>query len=425
MSKFNIVISILLICSLAQAKGDWPDFRGPAGNGHVLSAETGQVPIEWSETKNVKWKTAIPHKGWSSPVVFGKRVWLTTATEDGHDFFVLCVNAETGEILVNKKVFHSDNPEALGNNLNCYAAPSPVVEDGRVYVHFGSYGTACLNAETFEVIWQRSDLECRHFRGPGSSPILFENLLILTMDGVDVQYLVALDKTTGKNVWKTPRTVDFKDLGPDGKPLLEGDQRKAFSTPLLIEFKEKLQMLTLGAKAVYAYNPKTGLELWQVRHPSYSGAARPVYGNGIVYFAIGFDPVGFIAVRVDGKGDVSDSHVLWQTKRSVPRMPSPILTGELLFWVTDNGIANCVDAKTGARIWKHRLGGNYCSSPILVGEHLYFFDRDGKGIVLKAASELHTVAVNRLDEGLMASPAVTGNALIVRTKTHLYRIQAE
>ena len=223
------------------ARADWPEFRGPSSNGYVAaesSKEATKLPLTWSESENVRWKTPIPGLGWSTPVVMGGQIWLTTATEDGHDFSILCVDAATGKVVHNKKLFHCDSPEPLGNNVNCYAAPSPAIEPGRFYAHFGSYGTACVDTATGNVLWQRDDLKCRHYRGPSSSVVLFDNLVILTFDGVDLQYTVALDKQTGKNVWKTDRDVKWNDQDVTGKGaeeakrMLDGDHRKAHSTPV-------------------------------------------------------------------------------------------------------------------------------------------------------------------------------------------------
>ena len=223
-SLLSLLALVLLFIGGPAARADWPEFRGPWGDGHASAPGDTQpvgLPLHWSETNNVKWKTEIPYRGWSTPVVMGGQVWLTTATLEGHDFFAIGLDAETGVIRFNEKVFHSDNPEPLGNgaSMNCYATPSPVIEPGRVYVHFGSFGTACLDTGTGKVLWQRTDMQCRHYRGPASSLIIFENLLILTMDGVDVQYHIALDKQTGETVWKTNRSVawnDENDAGPHG-----------------------------------------------------------------------------------------------------------------------------------------------------------------------------------------------------------------
>ena len=233
------------------------------------------LPLHWSETENVSWKTPIPDRGWSTPVVLGGQVWLTTATIDGHDFFAICVDARTGQIRFNEKLFHCDNPEPLGNDVNAYATPSPVIEPGRVYVHFGSYGTACLDTRTGKVLWDRKDLRCRHYRGPSSSPIVFRNMLILTFDGVDLQYLIALDKNTGRTIWKTDRSVAWNDENVPGAMAREGDLRKAHSTPLIAEVNGGLQLLSAGAKAAYGYDPLTGHELWKVRYPAWSAAPRP------------------------------------------------------------------------------------------------------------------------------------------------------
>jgi outer membrane protein assembly factor BamB len=424
MSRYWIVLVLFVMAATAQA--DWPRFRGSSGDGLATrpgSAKRIGLPVRWSETENVAWKTAIPHLGWSSPVVMDGQVWLTTATAEGHDFYVICVDADSGAIRFNERLFHAADPEPLGNPLNSYASPTPVVEPGRVYVHFGSYGTACLDTATFEVLWKRSDLPCRHYRGPGSSVILFEDLLILTMDGVDVQYLVALDKATGRTVWKTDRTADWDDLDAEGKPRDEGDMRKAYTTPLIVEADGAVQMISVGAKAFYGYDPRTGRELWKVNMPAFSGAAGPVYRDGIVYVVTGFGQTELMAVRIDGAGDVTDSHVLWKTARTVPRTPSPVLVGDLLFTINDTGIAVCLDAATGEAIWQDRIRGNYAASLLYADGNVYCFNQNGTSTVFKAARRFEVVATNTLDAGCMASPAVAGRALILRTKTHLYRIE--
>src|SRR5262245_51387273 len=275
------------------AAGDWPEFRGPTGDGHVADGQTLGLPLEWSEEKNVRWKTPIHGRGWSTPVVMDGKIWLTTATEDGKDYFVVCVDANTGEVLHDKQLFHKDEPEPQGNPVNSYASCSSAIEPGRVYVHFGSVGTACLDSKTGEVIWQRDDLPCRHYRGASSSVVLFENLAILTMDGADFQYLVALDKNTGENVWKTDRDVEWNDENLTGEyakyaeMAKEGDFRKAHSTPLIVEADGKLQMLSGGAKAMFSYDPRTGKEYWRVHYDDWSVAPRPLYQDGMTYIVTG------------------------------------------------------------------------------------------------------------------------------------------
>ena len=404
------------------ASANWPDFRGPTFDGRAPATSTG-LPLQWSETNNVAWKTAIPHKGWSTPVTLGKQLWLTTASEDGRDYFALCVDADSGKILFNERLFHTDVPEPLGNKLNSYASPSPVIEAGRVYVHFGSYGTACLDTSSFKVIWKRDDLPCKHFRGPGSSPALFNDLLILTMDGIDLQYIVALDKKSGKTVWKTDRTANWNDIEADGQPRGGGDFRKAYSTPLIVDFKGTKQMITVGSKAAYAHDPQSGRELWKLDHVGFSPAARPVSDGTNVFISTGNGKAEMIAVRLGGKGTLTEADILWRNSRGTPRMPSPVLVGELLFLLSDGGIATCLETATGKELWQERLGGECAASMLSVGDRLYCFSQDGKATVLKAARTFEIVAVSRLDSGFMASPAVLGNALILRTKTHLYRIE--
>ena len=427
-------LAILLVATFPfGAFADWPEFRGPFGNGYVAAegaTEPIGLPTTWSETENVRWKTAIHDRGWSTPVVLGGQVWLTTATEDGHDFYAICVDADSGQILHNKKLFHCDAPEPLGNNVNCYATPSPAIEPGRVYVHFGSYGTACLDTATGDVLWQRDDLPCRHYRGPSSSVVLFENLVILTLDGADLQYVVALDKKTGATVWKTDRDVAWNDQNVTGKSpeaakrALDGDMRKAHSTPLVIKTPDgRPQMLSGGAMAAFAYDPHTGNEQWRIEFDDFSVAPRPIYHDGIAYMVTG-TRAELWAIRTDAKGNVSDSDsVLWQLKSRVGKTASPILIDGLIYLVSDDGIINCIDAASGNPVWQKRIGGAFAASPIYGDGHLYFCDRDGQSTIVKPGQEFESVATNTLDDGLMASPAVDGRALILRTKTHLYRIE--
>jgi len=406
------------------AAEEWPEFRGPYGNGLVsVPGDTmaSGIPLSWSETENVRWKIKIPHSGWSTPVVQNGQVWLTTAALDGKDFFVICVNAEDGKVVFNNKLFHCDSPEPLGNIVNGYASPSPAIEKGRVYVHFGSYGTACLDTSNCKVIWQRQDLPCRHFRGPGSSLIIFENLLILTMDGIDVQYMVALDKNTGKTIWKTDRTAEWNDLDAQGKPMMDGDFRKAYSTPLVADVNGKFQLLTTASKASYSYDVRTGKELWKIHHSRYSVATRPLFSHGLALISTGGE---LLAIKPDGRGDVTDTHVAWKVTSAVPRMSSPVIVDDLLYMVNEDGTATCLEVATGKQVWQERIRGSYYASPISVDGRVYFFSVAGKTTVLKTGRTYELLGTNVLDDGFMASPAVSGKALFLRTKTSLYRIES-
>jgi outer membrane protein assembly factor BamB len=427
----SLFVSVALLLTLAgvaaPARADWPDFRGPWGDGHVSAPGNAKpigFPLHWSETENVKWKTAIPFRGWSTPVVMDGQVWLTTATEDGHDFFALCVDAETGKILFNEKLFHCDTPEPLGNNVNSYATPSPVMEHGRVYVHFGSYGTACLDTATAHVVWQRDDLKCRHYRGPSSSPILFENLLILTFDGVNLEYTVALDKATGRTVWKTDRSVAWNDENDPGQMAKDGDRRKAHSTPLIVQTGGQFQMLSPGAKAAYSYDPRTGRELWRVHYTDWSAAPRPLFDHGLAYFITGLTKDELWAVKADGQGDVTDTQVLWKAKTHVGKYASPILVDGLIYTAAEESFVSCLEAATGNVVWTERIGGGYQASPIYADGRLYFFNQQGTTTVLKPGRACDVLATNTLASGFMASPAVAGKAFFLRTRDHLYRIES-
>lgn len=420
----------------------WPDYRGPQGDGHAAAPGDNKIyglPLHWSETQNVKWKTAIPLLGLSSPVVQDNQVWLTTATEDGHDFYVLCVDATTGKILLNEKVFHSDDPQSLGNGSrdNSYATPSAVIEPGRVYVHFGSFGTACLDTDSRKVLWQRDDLPCWHYRGASSSPLIFENLLILTFDGADLQYHVALDKRTGKTVWKTDRSANWNDEHIDKQMVKDGDWRKAHSTPLIVNFQGAPLMFSPGAKAAYGYDPRTGKELWRVDHEAYSTAPRPIFHDGHFIFVTGFSKGAEMwSVKAGGKGVVTDTHVSWKLGISFPKYSSPVLVDDLIYFAMDDAFLLCIEAKTGKTVWKERVGGRFRACPIYADGRLYFCNLEGVTTVIKPGREFEILATNQLakDEphddprrgpGFMASPAPVGNALFLRTRHNLYRIETD
>jgi outer membrane protein assembly factor BamB len=408
------------------ARADWPEFRGPTGDGKV-EGNRG-LPLHWSETENVKWKTAIPNRGWSTPVIFGKQIWMTDATVDGHDFYAICVDEDTGKVLYDVPLFHSDNPEPLGNgsSMNCYATPSAVIEPGRVFVHFGAFGTACLDSNSGKVIWKRDDLKCRSYRGPASSVVSFGNMIILTFDGADLQYVIALDKKTGKTVWKTDRSVEWNDqIGAVTQMVKEGDHRKAHSTPLIVTDKDSGRplMLSAGAKAAYGYDPITGKELWRVQFDDFSSAPRPVYGDGVAYFVSGMTKRILLAVKTDGKGDITDSGIKWKLRQHIGVYASPLLIDGLIYTAADESFVTCVVAATGEVVWTERIGGSYAASPLYADGRMYFFSEDGTTTVLKPGRTFESLAKNTLENGFMASPAVDGKAFYLRTKSALYRIE--
>ena len=404
---------------------EWPQFRGPTADGISLATN---VPLTWSTNQNLKWKVPVPGRGRSSPVLLGDRIWLTTAFETNVRTFsagpdrmqqaervvigVVCLDRATGKQLYYKELFPVDNPPAV-NFFNSYATPTPVAEAGRLYCDFGTFGTACLDANSGEVLWKRQ-LPLEHFQGPGSSPALYRNLLILVRDGGDQQYIAALDTRTGQTVWKSDRP-------PLSTPVRMF--RKSYSTPLVFEAAGKEQMVVPGAQWFVSYDPESGKEIWRVDNgKGETVAPRPVYGNGLVYLSTGvYRPKPQLwAVRVDGQGDVTAPHVAWKLPSSIGFMASPLLLGRELYLLSDDGFVTCVDAANGEILNKVRAGGNYAASPTCAEGRIYCFSREGKTLVLKANKDLTVLAENQLDGPLFASPAFVNSAIYVRTDSDLY-----
>jgi outer membrane protein assembly factor BamB len=402
------------------AADSWPGFRGPHGNGH---ADAANLPETWSETENVRWKTPVPHRGWSTPLVHGNQIWLTTATEDGHDFSALCLDRATGRVLHETKLFHADKPEPLGNDMNGYASPTGWLEDGRVFLHFGSYGTACLATDDFRVLWKRTDLPCRHYRGPGSSLFNWKDTIILTMDGVDVQYLCALDKATGATRWRTDRNTEFDDLGADGKPVDNGDYRKSYTTPMLVEVDGKPQIVSSSSKATVAYDPDSGREIWRTTYKGFSNASLPAVAGNLVAINTGHGKANLQAFRITAAttGDIT-AQLVWEQTKNIPTRSSPIVAGGLIFTTSDQGLIGAIDPADGSLLFSERTGGSISASPLFADGKLFFSTERGDTTVVQPDRTFTKIAVNRLDDGLMASPVAAGNCLYLRTRTHLYCI---
>jgi outer membrane protein assembly factor BamB len=393
----------LLLCGFSRRlyAQDWPQFRGPDGQGH--SSEHA-LPLTWSERENVRWKVPIPGRGWSSPAILGNRIWLTTATNGGRSLHAICLDRDSGRQSQTVELFHLADAERI-NGKNSYASPTPLLEGDSVYLHYGPYGTACIR-NSGETVW-KTRLKYTPEHGPGGSPVLFEDLLIISCDGQDIQYVVALDKATGKIRWKTSR-----------------DGYQAYTTPLVIQAAGRTQLISPGAHRAIAYDPRTGKEIWWVRYgQGFSNVPRPVFGAGLVFICTGFFEPQVLAVRPDGKGDVTNSQVAWTLKRGAPLTPSPLLVGEELYVVSDNGIATCLDAKTGNPHWRERLGGNFSASPVSAGDRIYFLNEDGQTTVIASGRQFQKLATNHLDGGTLASIAVSAGALFIRTHENLYRLE--
>jgi outer membrane protein assembly factor BamB len=415
-----LTLSILALLIAPAMADNWPQFRGPSGDG-ISGAKS--LPLTWDEQHGVKWKTFIHGKAWSSPVVWDKQIWMSTATPDGHELYAVCVDLNSGQIVHDLKVFDIANPQYC-IDFNSYASPTPCIEAGRVYVTFGAPGTACLDTATGKVIWARTDFVCNHFRGAGSSPTLYKNLLIMNFDGSDFQYIAALDKETGRTVWRTDRDVDYADIQADGQPLAKGDFRKAFSTPRVASFDGRDVLVSLGSKALYGYEPMTGKEIWRVEvKSSFSGSDTPIFGDGMIFYGTGHGESELMAVRPQGQGNITDHAIVWRIHRHVPTRSSALLADGLIYTVSDAGIVNCVDAKTGAEVWHGRIDGEYSASPILADGRIYFCNQKGLTTVIQPGREFKVLAENALPDGFMACPAVVGKSLLFRTRTHLYRIE--
>lgn len=414
----NLLIACMCLFTTA-AWADWPQFRGPNQDGIVPmpeGKETIGLPTKWSETENVVWKTPVHDHGWSSPIILGNQIWLTSATEDGKKMFVFCIDKTNGKIVFEKLLFTVDSPRPLGNDVNTYASCTAAIEEGRVYVHFGSYGTAAIDTKTFKTLWERRDLPCNHYRGPAASVVIFNGLIILTFDGSDLQYQAALNKDTGTTVWKTDRTTNFLDWDANGKPKREGDFRKAFSTPLVREVNGSPIMWISASYGAFAYDPRNGKELWKINHGSYSPASMAMFGNGMVYLITGRGDADLMGVKPNGE-------VVWRYDKAIPSMVSPLLIGDQIYMINNGGIATCVNALNGEEVWRARLGGEYYASPICGDGVIYSFATDGTAKLYKPGNELSVFAENKLDDGFMATPAADSKALYLRTKTALYRIE--
>ena len=400
-------------CVVIEANEQWSQFRGHYGNGIIKSTS---APINWSENTNIDWKTPIHDRGWSSPVIWNDQIWMTTATKDGNKMYAICVNKLSGKIEHDIHVFDVKSPQAITNE-NTYASPTPVIEEGRVYVHFGTYGTACISTKDGQILWKRRDLNCDHEigAGPASSPFIYNNFLIFNVDGRDVQYVIALNKETGETAWKTNRSVDFSDV--------QVNQRKAYGTPFIIPRGNTNQMVSIGAKGVYSYDPENGKELWKAEHRGWSIAPRPVYGEGLVFTMIDRDRPEMWAINPNGSGDITETHIQWKETKRMPPRASPIIIKGLLFVVDRNGYISCIEAKTGKSIWQKRMKGRFSASPILANNLIYFFNEDTVCTIIKPARELEIVAENKLsDDKLMATPAFDENSIYIRTEKKLTRI---
>ena len=421
--------------ALAEALPSWSQWRGPAGQGHAPAAK--DLPLAWSESENVAWKTPLEGKGWSSPVLADGRLWLTTAVETPLSeaekaerlanvenssslqvsgpvsLRAVCLDATSGKALHDIELFRQSQPDPI-HSLNSYASPSPILDGGRLYCHFGTNGTAAVDAATGAILWSHTLQKIKHENGAGGTPVLFGNRLIFDCDGSDQQYIVALDTATGEVAWKTERS---------GERNPEPQLKKAYGSPIVTEIDGRTVVLSTGADWLYAYDPTDGRELWKQAYGvlGFSIVPRPIVGHGMAFISTSFMQPELLAVKLP-TGDALPE-IAWRVKKSVPNIPSPILVGDEIVMVSDKGVATCLDADSGEVRFSERLGGNFCSSPLYADGRIWVGNREGQTFILTPGKEFHVEATNQLDGEIMATPIAVGPALFLRTDKAVYRIE--
>jgi outer membrane protein assembly factor BamB len=427
----GMVLAFSLVGTMRQAAASdrvsWPMRAGPTMDSIAAAEDARGLPVSWSEAdqQGIGWKVKLDGFGHSTPAIGFNRVWLTAATADGTQQYVYCLDQQTGKVLHHKLLFENETPEPLSNPITTYASPSCALSEEAVYAHFGTYGTACLDPKTCEVIWQRRDINARHFRGPGSSPVIWEDLLFLTFDGIDAQFVTALDRKTGNTVWRTDRTTDYGDLDSDGKPKLDGDLRKAYGTPSVMVAEGRAHLVSIGSRAAFAYDARTGQELWTIRHDDFNASSPPLHYKGHAILNTGSRGANLLSVRLGEatRGDVSESHVVWNRPKGNSDLSAPVLVGNRIYSVANNGVVTAVDADSGEEVWQGRIDGAFTASPIVAGDRIYFCNEAGDCFVVHAGDQFEVLQHNVLQEGMRASPAVADGTLFLRTFSHLYAIR--
>lgn len=410
----------LLTLTFARA-GDWPQFHGPAANG-ISTAKN--VPAEWSSEKNIAWKTEIPGSGWSSPALADGRIYLTSAVVTAGDesspkadrsLRAICVEAATGKIVWDQEVFVQDGAKAPDSihRKNGHASPTPIVDGGRVYVHFGHQGTACLDLEG-KKLWENRTLFYQPQHGNGGSPVLVDGLVIFSCDGPEEQFIAALKATDGSLAWRVPRPTEAR-------------RRFAFCTPLVITVHGRKQVVSPGADMVNALDPASGREVWRAGYEGYSVVPKPAYGDGLLFISSSFDTPEVLAIDPSGKGDLTESHVKWIETKYAPKTPSLLYDQGLLYMLTDSGVLACREGKSGKLLWDSGRVLRDCSaSPILCEGRIYALDEFGKCAVIATGKEYKLIATNVLeDEKTLASMAVDDGTLYIRGEKMLYCIKAK
>lgn len=388
---------------------DWPQFRGPTGDGHATAK---RIPMQWSSTSNVVWKVADPGRGWSSPVLSRGRLYFTSAVTRTEaallDLSAFCLDAATGKLIWQQAVFTQGPDSPSIHRKNSHASPTPIVDGNRIYVHFGHMGSAALDLDG-KVIWRNNELKYVPQHGNGGTPILVGDRLIFSCDGATDPFVAALKTSDGSVLWKVARTPSIK-------------LTFSFATAEVIEFKGRKQIISPAAGLIASYDPADGRELWRVRHEGWSVIPKPVFAHGLVFAGTGYETPTTLAIRPDGTGDVTDSHVAWTLRKGAPNTPSFLVLGDELYLLADSGVLSCLDARSGKVHYQERACGQSSASPVFADGRIYLLDEQGVGVVLAPGKEFRKLAENRLGERTLASYAVTDGALFIRSEENLYRI---
>ena len=400
----TILLVVLSAAPIARGGGgDWPGWRGPYGDGR---ADDANLPTHWSTTDNVHWKTPIPGGGHSSPVVFGDRIFVTTAVESDQTRRLICLNRIDGKPIWDREVLKA--PREDRHERNSYASATPTTDGKHVWVSFLKDPDIFLICYDFDgnEVWRKSPGSFKSVHGFCSSPVLHEDLVILNCDQDAKAWIVAYDKANGQERWRIDRP----------------NRTRSYCTPIVIDVDGTKQLVLSGSRCVASYAPATGKQLWIIDGPTEQFVASLAYADGVLFMTAGFPQLHILGIDPRGRGDVTNTHVRWRTHKGVSYVPSPVASGHWFFNVSDNGIASCFEAKTGALMWKERLGRRHSASAVAAGGHVYFLDDDGETFVVKAGPEFQLVSQNSLGEACFASPAVSRGQLFIRTATHLYCI---
>ena len=431
---FCIIFFLINFKTFAETS-NWTQWRGVNGQGH---SHYDDLAVSWNEKKNITWKVKTKGRGWSSPVIFNDQIWFTSAEESlateedarerlkentgsqpltllkSSKFHAICLDKKSGEVIHSISLFSVDKPQWV-HRFNSYASPTPIIEEGRLYCHFGTYGTACVDTASGKVLWKNLELQCMHENGPGSSPVLYGDSIIFHMDGSDVQYVAALNKDDGSLKWKTSRS---------GKMNPNPQLKKGYSTPIIINRNGKDELISPGANWLYSYDPKSGSENWKVDYEvlGFSNVARPVSGDGMIYVA-----TCFMRSQMLGISSGESPEIVWRYKKGVPNTPSPLLSKGLLYFVGDSGgLVTCLDSKTGELVWSERIAsGKYWSAPFIANGKIYFHNEDGVTTVIQEGRAFKILSENKIEGKIMSSAAISDGAIYLRTDKAIYKVENE